>query len=134
MATHQRDEVPLSRDDLGWLRLDRRYIAWLAEGAPLDVPVPAEVLAWCEQSAAELIEVLRAADPDEPIWTWAQDKRVAYSSEAREMAATSRTSDWCAPKHSASFRITVAGTGRQNLFDSPSAYQVDWCHSAQRGA
>lgn len=128
VANRQREEVPLSRDDLGWLRLGQHYIAWLVQGAaPSDVPLPTEVLAWCEQSAAELEAVLRAADPDEPIWTWAQDRRVAHY--PRMMAIETAIHRWdaqLAQDDPAPIEATLAVDGIDQTFDVMLPARRQW--------
>ena len=79
VANHEREHVPLSPTDLGWLELKQPYLHWLAsEQAPASAPLPPYVLDWFAQGATRMEDTLRAADPDEPIWTWAPDKRVAH--------------------------------------------------------
>jgi len=79
VANHEREHVPISPDDLNWLQLAQPYLHWLLSGqAPTDEPLPLEVLTWFEQGAALLQNVVYGADPREPVWTWAPDKRVAH--------------------------------------------------------
>ena len=75
----QREPVPVSREDLGWLGLEHPHLHWLMTGqAPRDEPLPPGVLAWLEAGASELERVFREADPEELVWTWAPDKRVGF--------------------------------------------------------
>jgi uncharacterized protein (TIGR03083 family) len=75
----QREHVPISRDDLGWLGLGHPHLHWLMTGhAPRNEPLPPEVLAWFEEGASELEAVFRQTDPDEPVWTWSPEKRVGF--------------------------------------------------------
>ncbi len=79
VANHEREHVPISPADLGWLDLEQPYLHWLAsEQAPASEPLPPYVLDWFARGAARMEDTLRAADPDEPIWTWSPDKRVAH--------------------------------------------------------
>ncbi|MBK9179903.1 MAG: maleylpyruvate isomerase N-terminal domain-containing protein [Acidimicrobiales bacterium] len=47
----------------------------LTDAVPVDEPAPIpagpELLAWYRATAAELVAALRAIDPDEPLWVWA---------------------------------------------------------------
>ncbi len=93
VANHEREHVPISPADLGWLELEQPYLHWLAsEQSPASEPLPPYVLDWFEQGSARMEATLRAADPDEPIWTWAPDKRVAHY--PRMMAIETATHRW----------------------------------------
>ncbi len=75
----QRELVPISREDLGWLGLEHPYLHWLMTGqSPRDEPLPRELLLWFEEGSSELEAVFREADPEEPVWTWSPDKRVGF--------------------------------------------------------
>lgn len=75
----QREHVPVSRDDLGWLDLNPVSLDWLVAGpAPRGEPLPDRMLAWFERGAAELEGVFRATDPAEPVWTWSEDKTAGF--------------------------------------------------------
>lgn len=39
---------------------------------------PAELLPWFEEGAAVLLRTLRAADPDEAVWSWGPDRHVRF--------------------------------------------------------
>lgn len=75
----QREAVPVSRDDLGWLNLGQPYLEWLVTGhAPRDQSLPMDVLAWFEEGASQLEHVFLATDPEEPVWTWSSERRVGF--------------------------------------------------------
>jgi uncharacterized protein (TIGR03083 family) len=56
-------------------RPDRRGIEQDAAGMPADWSA---VPAWFSRNGAGLVEALRAADPDAPIYSWAADKTVGF--------------------------------------------------------
>src|SRR5690348_14500765 len=69
VTNHERAQVPISPDNLGWLELAGPYLHWLlAEHAPADQPLPPGILTWFERGAAMVEDVVYGADPDEPIW------------------------------------------------------------------
>lgn len=40
--------------------------------------IPPGLVEWFEEGAAMLLDALKAADPEEPVWTWSADKRVRH--------------------------------------------------------
>lgn len=79
VANGEREQVPISPDNLGWLGLPHPYLHWvMTEKSPTDQPVPPAVLAWFEEGAERVERVIYGADPDEPAWSWSPDKRVAH--------------------------------------------------------
>lgn len=55
------------------------WAAWLPPGrADASVPVPAALLDWFRAGAEALEERLFLASPDEPVWTWSEDRTVGF--------------------------------------------------------
>ncbi len=57
-----------------------------------DAPARDGAVGWFRTGAEHLVETLTAADPDEPVWTWAQQKNVAFV--CRRMAQETTVHRW----------------------------------------
>lgn len=62
-----------------WLGLAEEWQGWLPPArAPQRLPVPASLLGWFHDGAADLAERFRATAPGEPVWTWSADHTVGF--------------------------------------------------------
>jgi uncharacterized protein (TIGR03083 family) len=72
-------QPPAMGGDSSWLGLAEEWSGWLPPGrAPEGSPVPAGLLDWFGAGAADLEEHFRAAEPDEPVWTWSPDHTIGF--------------------------------------------------------
>jgi uncharacterized protein (TIGR03083 family) len=75
----ERIQRPVQGDDRLWLGLAEEWRGWLPPGrAPRRSPVPAGLLGWFHDGAADLQERFGAADPGEQVWTWSADHSVGF--------------------------------------------------------
>ena len=75
----QRMRQPPERGDRPRLGLAEEWRGWLPPGhAPQRSPVPAGLLGWFHDGAADLQERFRAAAPGEQVWTWSADHSVGF--------------------------------------------------------
>jgi uncharacterized protein (TIGR03083 family) len=75
----ERMRQPSEGGDRSWLALAAEWKGWLPPGrAPQRSPVPAALLGWFHDGAADLQERFRAADPGERVWTWSADHSVGF--------------------------------------------------------
>lgn len=63
-------------------------LSWFGQSAPETQPLTADVLEWFQQGASKLIEVLDAADPETPVWTWADVQNVGHWQRAMAIETT----------------------------------------------
>jgi len=74
----QRMQEPPGGGDWRWLGLAEEWRSWLPPGhAPQRSPVPAGLLDWFHDGAADLAERFRTTAPDEQVWTWSADPSAA---------------------------------------------------------
>jgi hypothetical protein len=67
------------RGDLLWLGLAEEWRGWLPPGrAPQRSPVPAGLLDWFHDGAADLQERFCSTAPAEQVWTWSADHSVGF--------------------------------------------------------
>jgi uncharacterized protein (TIGR03083 family) len=79
VISERMQEPPPWGGDPSWLGLAEEWNGWLPPGrAPGESPVPAGLLDWFGAGAAGLEEQFRAAEPDEPVWTWSPDHSVGF--------------------------------------------------------
>ena len=75
----ERMQQPPERGDRSWLGLAEEWQGWLPPAhAPHQSPVPTGLLSWFHDSAADLAERFRAADPAMQVWTWSADHSVGF--------------------------------------------------------
>ncbi len=75
----ERMQQPPAGGDRSWLGLTEEWRGWLPPGhAPQRSPVPAGLLDWFHDGAADLKERFRAARPGEQVWTWSADHTVGF--------------------------------------------------------
>jgi len=75
----ERIQQPRGGGDWSWLGLAEEWKGWLPPGrAPQRSPVPAGLLGWFHDGAADLTERFRSADPGEQVWTWSADHTVGF--------------------------------------------------------
>jgi uncharacterized protein (TIGR03083 family) len=75
----ERMQQPPARGDWSWLELADDWTGWLPPGrAPRQDPVPAGLLDWFGDGAAQLAERFRAAEPGDQVWTWSPDHSVGF--------------------------------------------------------
>lgn len=68
-------QQPPHRGDLSWLGLAEEWLGWLPPArAPQLSPVPAGLLDWFHDGAADLQERFRATGPHERVWTWSAER------------------------------------------------------------
>ncbi|RBQ21847.1 hypothetical protein DP939_03990 [Spongiactinospora rosea] len=66
-------------DDLGFLRLPAEAAGWpRPDTAPNRGPVPAGLIDWFAEGAAELYAVFRDTDPAQRAWTWSREQTVGF--------------------------------------------------------
>jgi uncharacterized protein (TIGR03083 family) len=72
-------QQPPRRDDWLWLGLAEEWRGWLPPGrAPRLSAVPAGLLDWFRDGAADLQERFRTTRPDDRVWTWSADHSVGF--------------------------------------------------------
>jgi uncharacterized protein (TIGR03083 family) len=72
-------QQPPQRGDLSWLGLAEEWRGWLPPArAPQLSPVPAGLLDWFHDGAADLEERFRTTGPGEQVWTWSADHSVGF--------------------------------------------------------
>ncbi|HEV2256845.1 MAG TPA: maleylpyruvate isomerase family mycothiol-dependent enzyme [Streptosporangiaceae bacterium] len=75
----ERMQQPPEIGDLSRLALMEEWKGWLPPGhAPQRSPVPAGLLSWFHDGAADLAERFRATAPGEQVWTWSADHTVGF--------------------------------------------------------
>jgi uncharacterized protein (TIGR03083 family) len=75
----QRMQQPPEGGDGRWLGLAEEWTGWLPPGrAPRRSPVPAGLLDWFHDGAADLAERFRTTAPGEQVWTWSPDHTVGF--------------------------------------------------------
>jgi uncharacterized protein (TIGR03083 family) len=75
----ERMQQPPERGDMPWLGLAEEWRGWLPPGhAPQRSPVPAGLLDWFHDGAADLAERFRTTAPGEQVWTWSADHSVGF--------------------------------------------------------
>jgi uncharacterized protein (TIGR03083 family) len=75
----ERLEQPPDGGDQAWLALAEEWRGWLPPGrAPQRSPVPAGLLGWFHDGAADLQERFRTTAPGEQVWTWSADHTVGF--------------------------------------------------------
>jgi uncharacterized protein (TIGR03083 family) len=75
----ERMQQPPERGDWRWLGLAEEWRGWLPPArAPQRSPVPASLLDWFHDGAADLAERFRTTAPAEQVWTWSADHTVGF--------------------------------------------------------
>ena len=75
----ERMQQPPERGDMPWLGLAEEWRGWLPPAhAPQRSPVPAGLLDWFHDGAADLAERFRTTAPGEQVWTWSADHSVGF--------------------------------------------------------
>jgi uncharacterized protein (TIGR03083 family) len=75
----ERMQQPPVRGDRTWLALAEEWRGWLPPAhAPERSPVPAGLLGWFHDGAADLAERFRTTAPGEQVWTWSGDHTVGF--------------------------------------------------------
>jgi uncharacterized protein (TIGR03083 family) len=75
----ERMQQPPERGDRPWLGLAEEWRGWLPPArAPQQSPVPAGLLDWFHDGAADLQERFRTTAPGEQVWTWSADHTVGF--------------------------------------------------------
>jgi uncharacterized protein (TIGR03083 family) len=75
----ERMQQPPERGDRRWLGLAEEFRGWLPPArAPRRSPVPAGLLGWFHDGAAELQERFGTTAPGERVWTWSADHTVGF--------------------------------------------------------
>jgi uncharacterized protein (TIGR03083 family) len=75
----ERMQRPPERDDWLWLGLAEEWRGWLPPArAPRRSSVPAGLLGWFHDGAADLQERFGAVGPGEQVWTWCADHSVGF--------------------------------------------------------
>ena len=75
-----------------WSQVVERGLRRYEDAATIEVPEREGALGWFDSGAEHLVETLRAADPSERVWTWAQQKDVAFV--CRRMAQETAVHRW----------------------------------------
>ncbi|MDQ3767623.1 MAG: maleylpyruvate isomerase family mycothiol-dependent enzyme [Actinomycetota bacterium] len=75
-----------------WNEVVERRLQSYEDASTADVPDRDGAVGWFRTGAQNLVESLTAADPDEPVWTWAQQKNVAFV--CRRMAQETTVHRW----------------------------------------
>ena len=74
-----RMQQPPERGDWPWLALAEEWGGWLPPArAPQRSPVPAGLLDWFHDGAADLAERFRTTTPGEQVWTWSAGHTVGF--------------------------------------------------------
>jgi uncharacterized protein (TIGR03083 family) len=75
----ERMQQPPEAGDLAWLGLAQEWKGWLPPArASQRSPVPADLLDWFHDGAADLHERFRTTAPAERVWTWSADHTVGF--------------------------------------------------------
>lgn len=84
----ERMQQPPGNGDPARTGLPEEWASWLPPGrAPADSPVPAGLLDWFHEGAEALEERLFLASPDEPVWSWSEDRTVGFWQRAQAIEA-----------------------------------------------
>ncbi len=84
-----RMEQPPEGGDRLWLGLAEEWGGWLPPArAPQRSPVPARLLGWFHDGAADLQERFRTTAPGEQVWTWSTDHTVGFWQRMQAIEAT----------------------------------------------
>lgn len=75
----ERMQQPPAGGDRAWLGLAEEWQGWLPPAhAPQRSPMPAGLLDWFHDGAADLAERFRTTAPGEQVWTWSADHSVGF--------------------------------------------------------
>ena len=75
----ERMQQPPEGRDWPWLELTQEWRGWLPPGrAPQQSPVPAGLLDWFHNGAADLQQRFRTTSPGEQVWTWSADHTAGF--------------------------------------------------------
>ncbi len=75
-----------------WDQVVERRLESNEEASRIDLPEREAAVGWFSAGAGHLVETLTAADPDDPVWTWAHQKNVAFV--CRRMAQETAVHRW----------------------------------------
>ena len=89
------DPVPASLKDLSFTRLNAPWQDWLSSGkAPDDEPIPAGLVEWFDEGAAELTQLLAEVADDAQVWNFTGQSKIPANFYQRQMAVETTLHRW----------------------------------------